>query len=76
MTKFPLSVVRNVRFQSHPTRTACWIWTAKSPKLTHQGIERSARQTIYRLVYGDAPKRLDDLCGENQCVNPHHMVKR
>lgn len=66
------------RFQIHPERSACWIWTGKvvdgRPVSYFDGQDRSARQGTWELMRGAKyVGRLQPDCGRELCVNPHHM---
>ena len=77
----PLRIARNIAFRHHPTLTACWIWTGqvhkvKGPIVSYpRGTPTTARSAVYRLLKGQS-QRLKNLCGEDLCVNPHHMEVR
>jgi hypothetical protein len=78
--KLPLRIARNIRFQAHGTLTACWIWTgeiskAKGPVVWYEGALTTARSVVYRILKGKRC-RLKNMCGEGNCVNPHHMEPR
>jgi hypothetical protein len=76
----PLRLARQIRFQHHPTMTACWIWTGYShpkmgPRCSLDGTTVQARRAVYSLLVGTPPPKLRDECCEKLCVNPHHMKK-
>jgi hypothetical protein len=78
--KLPLRIARKIRFQAHPTLTACWIWTGeisktKGPLVSYEGPTTTARSVVYRILKGES-SRLKNVCGESNCVNPHHMEDR
>lgn len=70
------NIARLIRFQHHPTLTACWVWTGPvdrgSPRMT--GTNHSARQDVYERILGRRPGgKLKPSCGVRLCVNPHHQ---
>lgn len=70
------AIARTVRFQGHPTMSACWIWTGRlkagTPEISATGL--SARQDVYERILGQRPCGiLKPACGQRLCVNPHHM---
>lgn len=79
MNRKPISqreIARNVRFQPHPTMTACWVWTGRvdrgTPTVAASGY--SARQDVYERILGNRPGgNLKPACGTQLCVNPGHM---
>jgi hypothetical protein len=76
----PLRMARKIRFQAHETLTACWIWTGeisktKGPVVSNDGVSTTARSVVYQILMGQR-RRLKNVCGEDNCVNPHHMEPR
>lgn len=72
------SIARTIRFQQHPTLTACWVWTGGTypdgrPRATHEGVQTTGRVAVYRTLRGDPPSPLKLACRESLCVNPNHM---
>ena len=72
-------VGKNVRFRQHSTLTACWLWTGYTdsggrPRAFIDGIEKTARQAVFRVVRGKEPAGVLKVeCGHRLCVNPNHM---
>jgi len=60
----------------------CWAWTGASSKgrgiVWIDGGNRSARRTIYAHYYPENQVKgnLKCLCGNEECVNPHHYRTR
>lgn len=72
------SIARTIRFQQHPTLTACWVWTGGTspdgrPRATHEGVQTTGRAAVYRVLRGALPGPLKPACQESLCVNPNHM---
>lgn len=67
MTDLPKSFARQIRFQAHPTKTACWIWQGHMPD--------EARRIAYSHLVGSPPANLTPQCEQRLCVNPHHTEK-
>jgi len=72
------SIARTIRFQQHPTLTACWVWTGAiapdgRPRATHKGVQTTGRVAVYRTLRGEPPGPLKLACRESLCVNPNHM---
>ena len=70
----------STRFQQHPDKSACWIWTGRVddgiPLAYYDGQARNARKGTWELMRGDRLSRtvrLNPTCGRNLCVNPNHM---
>lgn len=71
-------IARSIRFQQHPTLTACWIWTGYvdngRPQAFFGGTQVTARRSVYRTLRGDLPDgNLKFCCGNDLCVNPAHV---
>lgn len=77
--RLPLRMARSIEFRHHPTMTACWIWNGeidktRGPIVSYpRGEATTARAAVYRILIDDDCPALKDLCGESNCVNPHHM---
>jgi hypothetical protein len=72
-------VSQHIRFRQHPTMTACWAWTGYvSPAGLAQACGTTARRVVWTKMRGYLrdDERLHDLCGYDDCVNPHHMRVR
>jgi hypothetical protein len=74
-------VARSIRFQQHPTLTACWVWTGYTDSRGYGyafvgGHTLTARQAVYARYRGEPEGNLKPTCGVNLCVNPSHLEVR
>lgn len=75
-------VARSIRFQQHPTLTACWVWTGYTDATRGYGIvcigghQHTARRAVYTRYRGEPEGNLKPKCGVNLCVNPSHQEVR
>ena len=72
-------IARSIRFQQHPTMTACWIWTGpfdhgNKAIACVDGEKTTARRAVYLRYRDELPDgNLKPQCREALCVNPSHM---
>lgn len=71
-------IARSIRFQQHPSVTACWVWTGYlnkgQPTVFFDGGTHTAKRAVYKTLRGELPEgNLKFHCGTSLCVNPAHV---